>query len=427
MRWKQVLKANYAQTIFVFVAFVSMILTGCFAVGNFIKIAFGLALMVVLNALLLKLSAAKMDSDEENKAKSAFLATMSHEIRTPMNAILGLTEVQLCNPELPKSTEEDLERIYRSGTTLLGIINDILDLSKIETGNLELKSEEYNFPCLINDVIQLNVVRIGTKPIKFRLEIDENLPLNLIGDELRLRQVLNNLMSNAFKYTDSGDVILSVTQRKNKSDTMLVFAVSDTGQGIRPEDLKNLFKEYQRLNENKNSSIEGTGLGLSISNRLVGLMGGTIEVESEFGFGSTFTVTILQQPAGDAVLGSKVCGRLRSFNFSELRTEDSKKPEHHYMPYGRILIVDDIETNIHVAKGLLKPYGVRIDAALSGFDAIDMVNQDEQVYDLVLMDHMMPKMDGIETVRKIRNLKRGYAKTLPIVALTANAVSGIAD
>jgi PAS domain S-box-containing protein len=208
---------------------------------------------------------AKEAAEAASKAKSAFLATMSHEIRTPLNAILGLSEIQLQN-KLPEDAHADLEKIYNSGSTLLGIINDILDISKIEAGNFELIPVDYDTPSLINDTVQLNIVRIGSRPITFKLNIDDTLPARLSGDELRVKQVLNNILSNAFKYTKAGTVTLQVRWEKQKNDALLSFAVSDTGQGIREEDIGKLFSEYSQLDTKANRKIEGTGLGLSLPN-----------------------------------------------------------------------------------------------------------------------------------------------------------------
>jgi PAS domain S-box-containing protein len=367
---------------------------------------------------------AREAAEAASKAKSAFLATMSHEIRTPLNAILGLSEIQLQN-DLPEEAHADLEKIYNSGSTLLGIINDILDISKIEAGNFELIPVDYDTPSLINDTVQLNIVRIGSKPITFKLNIDDTLPARLYGDELRVKQVLNNILSNAFKYTKAGTVTLQVRWEKQEKDAVMLFAVSDTGQGIKKEDIDKLFSEYSQLDTRANRKIEGTGLGLSITKRLVEMMNGSVEVESEYGKGSTFTVRLRQRIVEERPIGQEVAENLMSFRLIETRRSRSKNLVRTRMPYGKVLVVDDVATNLDVARGLMLPYGLTIDCVLSGPEAIEKIRREEITYDAVFMDHMMPGMDGIETTRIIRNeIGSEYAKTVPIIALTANALAG---
>ena len=360
---------------------------------------------------------------QESKAKSNFLATMSHEIRTPMNAILGIAEMQMQDETLKPNTKEAFGKISTSGDLLLGIINDILDLSKIEAGKLELVIEKYDTASLINDTVQLNIMRTGSKPIMFELYVDENMPLFLLGDELRIKQILNNLLSNAFKYTDEGTIKLSVSSETVKDtedfSATLVFCVSDTGQGMTKEQVAKLFEEYTRFNQEANRTTEGTGLGMSITQNLIRLMNGEIFVQSEPGKGSVFTVRLPQERVDSSLMGRELAENLQQFRIRNTahmkRAQITREP----MPYGSVLIVDDVETNIYVAKGLMAPYGMKIDSAESGFAAIEKI-KDGNVYDIVFMDHMMPKMDGIEATQIIRSM--GYNRS--IVALTANAVAG---
>jgi signal transduction histidine kinase/CheY-like chemotaxis protein/HPt (histidine-containing phosphotransfer) domain-containing protein len=360
-----------------------------------------------------------------SKAKDEFLSKISHEIRTPMSAILGITEIQLQDRSLSAGAREGLSVIHNSGDSLLRIINDLLDLSKIEAKKLEIVPDKYEIASLISDSTQLNMMRIESKPIEFKLSIDEDIPTELIGDELRIKQILNNILSNSFKYTDSGEVSLSVSIKKSEtenSEITLTFKISDTGQGMTEEQSGKIFDEYFRFNLNANHAIEGTGLGMAITRNLVSLMDGEIFVESEPGKGSTFTVSLPQKIAGTEVLGKEMVESLRKFRINNSSQMKKMQIVRDSMPYGKVLIVDDVESNLYVAKRLLAPYDLSLQTAVSGFEAIDKIKSGK-VYDIVFMDHMMPKMDGIETVKKMREL--GYAQ--PIVALTANAVVGQAE
>ena len=370
-----------------------------------------------------QLEAALKEAQEANATKSKFLATMSHEIRTPMNVILGVTESYLEGKDLPDDIRDGYEKIYSAGDILLHIINDILDLSKIEAGKLEIALKKYDVMSLINDSAQMNVLKFQHKPIEFILQVDENIPLEMTGDELRIKQILNNLLSNAFKYTDSGEVALSFeignNVRNQNNEIMLIIKVSDTGQGMTAEQVSKLFDEYTRFNLESNRTTEGTGLGMAITRNLIRLMNGWVSVESTPGKGSVFTVRLPQIKENSGVLGRKLADNLQNFIFSSAMHRKTKKIERELMPYGKVLVVDDMESNLDVAKLLLNPYQLHIDTAKSGFDAIDIIKGGKE-YDVVFMDHMMPNIDGVETVRRLREF--GYANT--IIALTANAVLG---
>jgi signal transduction histidine kinase/CheY-like chemotaxis protein len=365
---------------------------------------------------------ARFNAEVANKSKSNFLATMSHEIRTPMNAIIGISQIQMQKGDLPADYREALENIHNAGDNLLGIINDILDMSKVETGKLELTLAEYDVPSLINDAAQVNAVRIGSKPIELILDISHELPQKLYGDELRLKQILNNMLSNAIKYTEKGHVILSVSHATENDDVSLFFIIEDTGQGMTLEDRDRLFSEYTRFNVEANRSTEGTGLGLSITKKLVEMMDGTIWAETEYGKGSVFIITVKQKSVGSDAIGAELSEQLSDFTFKGHKQIAALQLVYEPMPYGSVLIVDDVETNLYVAKGLMNPYKMKIETAGSGFAALNFVNSGVE-YDIIFMDHMMPKMDGIETTKKLR--ESGY--TNPIIALTANAVVGQAE
>jgi len=363
------------------------------------------------------LSVAKTRSDQASKSKSSFLATMSHEIRTPLNAVIGIAQIELEKDKIPDEHTEAFEKILNSGTGLLGIINDILDMSKIESGKMEITPVEYDVPSLINDSVMLNINRIGTKPIEFVLNVDDNLPLKLIGDELRLKQILSNLLSNAFKYTNSGTVKMTIYHSIEEAGFALHFIIEDTGQGMKPDDVERLFSEYSRFNASANRATEGTGIGMSITKRLVELMDGLILVESVYGRGSVFSVMVIQDTVDCDKIGAELAKQLQSFTFTAEKI--SAKTTHEQMPYGKVLVVDDVDINLYVAEGMLSQYGLNIDMAFSGMDAINLVNSGKE-YDVIFMDHMMPQMDGIETTRKLR--ESGYRGC--IVALTANALVG---
>ena len=361
------------------------------------------------------------EAQEANAAKSKFLATMSHEIRTPMNVILGVTESQISAEINMQNAKEAFEKIFDSGNLLLHIINDILDLSKIEAGKFELNPANYEVLSLIYDATNMNFMQIGNKQIDFKIHVSENIPLHLFGDELRIKQVLNNLLSNAFKYTKAGEVNISfAADNKDANNTELNICVSDTGQGMTEEQVSKLFDEYTRFNYETNRSTTGTGLGMAITRNLVKLMEGTIHVNSTPGKGTAITICLPQGIAGPGMLSREEAENARKFRSSGI-TEREKhlKIIREPMPYGKVLVVDDMKSNLDVAKLLLNPYQLQIDTAESGFDAIDIINSGK-MYDIVFMDHMMPKMDGIETVKRLR--QSGYKNT--IFALTADAVAG---
>ena len=393
---------------------------------SMIVLAFVLVIFNVFIAKLLKpMRASIEDAEAANQAKSDFLSTMSHEIRTPLNAILGITEIQLQRESLDQSVREGLEKVYASGDMLLNIINDILDLSKIESDKLELVPATYEVAGLIGDTVQLNIMRIGSKDLEFNLLVDENMPAYLLGDELRIKQIINNLLSNAFKYTTRGTVEMTVfTEPIEDSDDeiMLIVVVGDSGQGMSQEQVEKLFDAFSRFNMDVNRTTEGTGLGMSITRNLIHMMRGEISIVSEPGSGSIFTVRLPQGKTGADILGNELAESLSKFRTSGRSHIRRAQIAYEPMPYGYVLIVDDVETNLYVAEGLMGPYDLNVETVDSGFGAIEKI-KNGRVYDIIFMDHMMPKMDGIEATKIIREM--GYDK--PIIALTANAVAGQAE
>jgi len=368
-------------------------------------------------------------AERASEAKSAFLASMSHEMRTNLNAIIGLTELELENHAgLNKSTKKSLEKVYSAGMSMLGVANDILDISKIESGRLEFVPVEYSLPSLISDAVALNTVRIGNKPIKFVLDIQEDLPAMLYGDELRIKQMFNNLLSNAIKYTQSGFITLSVRCEKDETNGQsewLVCKVTDTGIGIKKEDLEKLFIGYSQIDRKSNRKIEGTGLGLAITKQLADLMGGFVGVESQYGKGSTFSFKIRQGFVSKTTIGSSVAEKLKANEYNCGRRAGNTGINRPYIPYARVLVADDMASNLDVVRGMMKLYGITADCVNSGREAVDAVKNEKVKYNAIFMDYMMPEMDGLEATRIIRNeIGTEYARTVPIIAFTADAVAG---
>ena len=360
-------------------------------------------------------------AEESSRAKSRFLARMSHEIRTPLSAILGISEIHLQNPTLTPVTEEAFVKIHNSASTLLSLVNDILDLSKIEAGKMSLVNRKYEVASMIGDIVQMHLVYLGSKNIRFRIHVDEQLPTSLVGDELRIKQILGNLLSNAFKYTEVGLVELSLFRQiddTKENHITLIIGVRDTGMGMTQKQVDTLYDEYTRFHEQE-KRLDGTGLGMSIVYNLVEMMDGQLNVESESGKGTNVVARIPQEIDSHDVLGRETARNLQRFEANMRSSAKRFKFVPEPMPYGHVLVVDDMETNLYVARGLLMFYGLKIETCESGYEAIEKVSRGN-VYDIIFMDHMMPEMDGLETTKTLRGM--GY--THPIVALTANALIG---
>ena len=360
-----------------------------------------------------------------NSAKSDFLAKMSHEMRTPLNAIIGLSELALDDDTVNEEVRMNIEKVNNAGVTLLSTVNDILDISKIEAGKLELVPVKYDLPSMLNDTITQSTMHIEDKPISFNFNADENLPVQLFGDDLRIKQILNNLLSNAFKYTKEGSVTLNIRcERESEETVWLIAQVCDSGRGIKPEDIDTLFDEFGKVDQLANRNIMGTGLGLPITKKMVELMNGKITVESEYRKGSTFTVRLMQGFVSDTVIGPEVVKNLKSYRYTDQKRRSKSAIKRIKLPYANVLVVDDTVSNLDVARGLLKPYGMHVDCVASGQSAIDAIRMEDVRYNAVLMDHMMPGMDGIEATERIRELGTEYAQRVPIIACTANAIVG---
>ncbi|MBO4809646.1 MAG: response regulator [Lachnospiraceae bacterium] len=385
-------------------------------------------ILSLISAIILLLSVAKfvgyaMKEDAKvdeltkaNRAKDSFLANMSHEIRTPINAVLGMDEMIL-----RESTDQTIlnyaSSIKNAGQALLSLINDILDLSKIQAGRIELIESRYELASIINDTYNLLHQRAEKKDLELIIENDPTIPSELNGDETRIRQILTNIMTNAIKYTEEGTVkVVFGWQPVDEGNMILVMSVEDTGMGIKDGDIPKLFDSFARFDGTKNKSIEGTGLGLSITKSLIDLMNGTIDVRSTYGKGSVFTVRVPQKILTMTPMG----------DFAEsIRNSIYHMEEYHesfVAPDAKILVVDDIRVNLEVIIGLLKQTKVQVDTAQSGGACLEAVMHKK--YDLILMDHMMPEMDGVETLWMLKKTQDNLSKDAPVIALTANAVVG---
>ncbi|ABX43198.1 histidine kinase N-terminal 7TM domain-containing protein [Lachnoclostridium phytofermentans] len=354
-------------------------------------------------------------AEKANSAKSIFLAHMSHEIRTPLNAIIGLTDI-LLHKDTDFELHNDILNIKHAGGTLLSLINDVLDLTKIESGKLTLVDEPYKLTSVVHEVINIIGVKLMSKPVSLQVSISDQIPKYFYGDELRLRQVLINLMNNAVKFTERGTISLQVELSSFDLDTQtaqLIFHVRDTGLGIAKDDQKRIFHSFEQGSVGSDVLVEGSGLGLTICKRIIESAGGAIKVKSELGVGSDFSFTLPQ----------------KVYSQDQLNSSSTLKPGAIYKitppftaPNVKALVVDDNRLNLKVASGLLKLFDISVTVALSGAECLKLIQK--ETYQIIFLDHMMPQMDGLETLREIRSLSSVYYQTVPVIALTANAISG---
>ena len=384
-------------------------------------LAVGLLFLLVM--AIVKTGQDLMDSEKKKQqaimakeAQAKFLANMSHEIRTPINAVIGMNEMIL-RENKDETVHEYAQNIQSASSMLLELVNDILDFSKIESGQLELVEETYHLATVIQDEKLLLNARVAGKPISTLIEVDPQIPAKLLGDKLRVKQILTNLLSNGVKYTKRGNVTLKVSYEWIDAEHIsLIFAVADTGRGIKEEDMPHLFDKFKRLDLSENQNVEGTGLGLNIVKQLVDQMQGTIKVDSEYGKGSVFTVSIPQKVVDKNAIG----------NFEqavrECRKENQPKETLFTAPDASILVVDDNRMNLNLMKALIKRTKMQIELAASGAECLELTRRKR--FDIILMDHMMPEMDGVATLKTLRGESNNANKNTVVVALTANAIAG---
>lgn len=365
-----------------------------------------------------KMEEKNIEAQNALEAKSNFLANMSHEIRTPMNAICGMAQL-LSERELGEEESEYVETIQKSSESLLSIINEILDFSKIDSGKMEINEEAYHFNSLIHDVLSIIEFRLKDKSVKLITEINPNIPRIMIGDELRIRQILINLLNNAVNFTHRGSITLKIVWVSQGDDKgVLEVEVKDTGIGISEENMGKLFKAFGQIDTRKNRNVEGTGLGLAISKNLLELMGGAIWATSTPDYGSTFSFSLPQR-----VKDSRPSNYKNDHNIVVRQNDEFKIS--FKAPTARVMIVDDNKVNLLVAFEIMKRFGFEATTIDNGSEALNRIEEHLITYDMIFMDHMMPFMDGVETTMKIRSLDSTYAKEIPIIALTANAIKGV--
>jgi signal transduction histidine kinase/CheY-like chemotaxis protein len=360
----------------------------------------------------------------EVRAKSH--ANMRHEMRTPLNSVVRLSEYMLENEGIQEWARDSLEKIHNAGMALLGIANNLFNFSDQKNISFELMPVEYDVTSLINDIVALNAMRIGDKPINFNVQIDETLPKKLFGDDLRVELICNNLLANSLKFTKKGAIYFSLSCEKEGIYEWLTIRVSDTGMGFKREEFKELLSNASSGSLKPRGYIKGAGDCYAMTETIAMIMGGAITAESEYGKGSSFTVRVPQGFVTDTPIGAEFVKNLKKFQYCAGKASDNAKLERVKLPGVRVLVVDDVDVNLDMAEALLRPYVMQVDCVSNGWEAVRLIREGKVEYDAIFMDQMMPDIGGIEATRIIReDIGTRYAENIPIIALTANAFNGM--
>ncbi|MDR1858064.1 MAG: response regulator [Treponema sp.] len=363
-------------------------------------------------------------AEELAKGKTTFIANLSNDLRTPLNAVIGFSDLSLSKKDLPSDVQGYIEKTEESGMAIMRVINDLLDISNIESGKFGVISARYDLPSFILETANSNLPRVGEKPVVFNIVADEKLPAQLNGDVLRLRQIFNNLLGYAYRHTKEGTIEWKISTERAGDSVWLVSSVSDTSEGITSEVANKLFLDYSSLGQ-KRRSFRATGMGLPLAKKIVDLMNGTIAVESTYGKGAKFTVRLPQKYVSDEVISAELARKLKEFKSIAGKPASIANMHRVHLPDAKVLVVDEAEINLDVAREMIKPYGIQVDCVLSTHEAVELIRKGQPCYSAIFMNRWMPDMNGMDAIRIIRNeIGTKYAETVPVIAITSNAIIG---